>query len=511
MPGRPRSGRLPIRPAVRVAEWAVVGGCAMFVYFWRLGTEAWFVDEFVYTRAGREYVDGRFTTNLEHPPLGKYLIGAGELLLHDRWLGSRGAAATAGVVTGIAVALLAARIAGHRAALAAAAVYWLLPHRIPLWTAQDAIGPKIERYALLDPFAAMFVALALLAGWEWIRCGRWRWVVATGTAVGLAAAAKVPGGLVGPVIVAAALVAHRARPLRAFLQAAGATVAALAAFAACYLPLGPRGGLDAIRSMWTFQHLHARNGHLVYAGGRSWLHAPWWANGYWQTESYGPLVSLTLLVAAGTAVTIGARPAALYLAAALAASYLGVSVLARLALPFYYLVWQPALAALAGIGVSAIARRRWSGPILAFLVIPGLLSAGHLVGTVATLRPDGYASLPALLGPASRSGLVVVDGYPQTAGRYLPGWHVAGPAALTSGRRIAAVVVDPAVEQRAPSRTLAAWLAATGPYRTTVHTGTLTVYLVNGPQGRTAPADVTTDAGATASGSTETDARASSL
>jgi hypothetical protein len=110
------------------------------------------------------------------------------------------------------------------------------------------------------------------------------------------------------------------------------------------------------------------------------------------------------------------------------------------------------------------------GPVRVLDANGTLVSAVHLVGAVASLHPEGYAALPALLRPGEPAGVVVVHGYPQTAGRYLPGRHVVGPGVLRSGAPVAAVVVDPAMDLRAPDPALDRWLAANTTRYTAVHT-----------------------------------------
>ena len=66
----------------------------------RLGAHEGFSwDESYYVPAAREYLDGNFTSNFEHPPLAKWAIAAGIELLGDDPSGWRLAAVAAGVVT----------------------------------------------------------------------------------------------------------------------------------------------------------------------------------------------------------------------------------------------------------------------------------------------------------------------------------------------------------------------------------------------------------------------------
>lgn len=103
-------------------------------------------DEVYYVPAAREFLEGRVTRNLEHPPVAKYLIAESISLLGDHPLGWRAASAVAGAVT---VALIDAIAIGLGAAPLAALFATLI-------TLLNILQFVQSRIAMLDTFMMMF-------------------------------------------------------------------------------------------------------------------------------------------------------------------------------------------------------------------------------------------------------------------------------------------------------------------------------------------------------------------
>ncbi|MBO1902290.1 phospholipid carrier-dependent glycosyltransferase [Leucobacter weissii] len=137
---------------------------------------------------------GDAPSTIAHPPLGKWLIGLGILLLGpDGGWGWRIAAALAGVAT-VAVTMR---------------LGWLMTRS--LWVsavaglvlAVDGVHVALSRVGLLDGFLTLFVALGALLLWRGALGGvpgtarraphRWPWLLAAGLAFGAATAIKWSG------------------------------------------------------------------------------------------------------------------------------------------------------------------------------------------------------------------------------------------------------------------------------------------------------------------------------
>lgn len=150
------AGRAATRRRVRrVSAWLVPAGLTVLagaLRFHRLGVparryfdEVHYVDEAVALLAAG--VEDGFTV---HPPVGKWLIGAGIAVFGNNPFGWRAAVALAGTLTVLVVYLAAARLLRHRGIAALAA----------LLVAVDGLAFTMSRIAMLDAFVALGVTTA---------------------------------------------------------------------------------------------------------------------------------------------------------------------------------------------------------------------------------------------------------------------------------------------------------------------------------------------------------------
>lgn len=447
------------RPSERVRRsigLAALVAVALPAYGFRLGTRSWFVDEAVYVEAGRAYVDGRWELNREAPPLAKYAIGLGDRVFGAGPTSDRIVPALVGLALVAAVFELGRRLVGFWAGLLAAGLYAAVPH--PLRLAGYLIIPdRIDRHALLDPMAALLALAALAAGWRWASRASWGWAVATGALVGAAAGAKLPGGLVAPVIVGLVLVTGHDR--RRLAQVVVVALAAVATLALAYAPFGSVAD-DAIREGIDYQRGHAASGHLVKLAGEVRNEAPWWAHLWYHWESDGPLVLAGLAVGVSAAWS-GAVPRRIagYLTAAVVVPFAGLAT-SPIALPHYRMIWLPQLFLLAGLGLHgwltgprAPGRRLLAGLALASLGAAATVGAVRL----ATAEVGDYRlAADRLVAAGVAAGPVVVAGYPHVVDAYLPDVEVRGSAGGAVDGRPVAVIVDPVVADRMPFPVLVA-------------------------------------------------------
>ncbi len=472
--------------AARLAGAAGLVGYGALLSFRRLGTPAWHVDEQVYATAGRAYWRGDFRLNPQHPPLGKEIIGAAQAAFGPTLTAARLPAAAAALAGGLLLWLWLSRAGAPAAGPLAAALWWSLPSVVAFPEALP--GPVTAlptRYALLDPLAGFLALGALAVGWWWVRTGRWTAAAGSGVLLGLAVATKLPAGLVGVVAVLAGTAAalHRpGRPLRRLLRAGGQaatwSLAAAGAGLAAYAPMGRDGAVASFAAGWRIQREHGRGGHLVTVAGQRYFHPPWWTLGWWQHASWGAAVTAVaaLAVVAGLAL----RPALTgYLAAACLLPLTLLVPLADLALPHYPVLWRGPLIGAVAVGAVAGAgwlRRHAGGwvavAVLAAVLAPVGLLAGRTAAATLTLRPAGYAALPAVVPP----GDVWLVGQPAVARAYLPGHRLGPPPRpLPAAARPAAVVLDAMSTVRGADRRAADWARARG-YRV-VRTDTLEIWV----------------------------------
>ena len=401
---------------------AVLLAAGVFTSLWRLEAASWNFDELAYRKAGLQYAHGDYKYNLEHPFLGKQLIGISMALLGDTRLGARLPAALLTLGTGLILLSLGTWLDGFGTGLTTAATWWLLPR------APGVLEANIGRYALLEPVTLFFEAAALALAWSWVRTGR-AWVAAAaGAAVGLAASSKLTGLLVLPAV----LLAVGSTPRSWRVRLAQASVLALAmavGFLGPYLAAGP-AGLSAIGHAFKYQAIHATRGHLQFIAGHASLRPPWWSGFWWQTQYLGVAGTVALWAASLTGLmsTWRTRPrVAVFVTASFAVPVAAVCM-APLQLPHYHLAFSVGQALAAGLGLAAawrqITRRpsSWrSGAALAVIVTLALVALGSM-RAIATLRPGDYRAAAQFLRVhgLDRSAVLVL-GYPEVMSAELPG------------------------------------------------------------------------------------------
>jgi hypothetical protein len=433
---------------------AVLIAAGVFTSLWRLEASSWNFDELAYRKAGLQYMHGTYRYNLEHPLLGKQLIGMSMAVLGDTRLGARLPAALLTLGTGLVLLALGTWLDGLGTGLTTAATWWLLPR------APGVLEANIGRYALLEPVTLFFGAVALALGWSWVRTGRPWLPAAAGAAVGLAASSKLTGVLVLPAVLLA--VGSAPRPWRVRLTQAGVLALAMTVgVLGPYLAAG-RAGLSAIGHAFEYQAIHATRGHLQFVAGHAALRPPWWSGFWWQAQYLGAAGTIALWAASltGLMLTWRTRPR---MAVFVTASF-GVPVaavcMAPLQLPHYHLAWSVGQALAAGLGLAAawrqITRRpgSWrSGAALAVIGTLALVALGSL-HAIATLRPGDYRAAAQFLRVhgLDRSAVLVL-GYPEVMRAELPGAPIVNArrnvrASDRSWRQYDVLVIDSFIAKR---------------------------------------------------------------
>jgi 4-amino-4-deoxy-L-arabinose transferase-like glycosyltransferase len=400
---------------------AGLGLLSGFVFFYRLGTPSWNTDELLYKQLGLEYLSGDFT-NWYGPYLGVYLIGIVPSLFD---VGSTGAVrvvpALGGLATGAVLFLFGRRLAGFWAGVLALALWTLVPHA-SVMDGEPLAEIKIERFALLDVFLALFYTSALFAGWRWTARGSWRWAAATGSLAGLAMACKLIGCLVLVPIVVLALMTPRVDRERVAQVALVIALCPLVLLAS-FLPALPDMG-SRLETMIDFARAQSASGKpVIIAGDLTAPTPPWWSEAWFMWEGVGPLAIVPLMALASTGAGLVSRRIAIYLGLAVLVPFAFLATLVALALPHYYYVWLPPLTLLAALGLQ-----RLFGGGRALRVVAAVLSVSLAIAAVDTLvravrvRPADYRLAAMVVGRAQLDHpQVTVSGYVPVLGAYLPG------------------------------------------------------------------------------------------
>lgn len=413
----------------------VVGG---FDLLFRLGAPDWSTDEVTYKNAGwTAFHGGGMLADYETPPLAKHIIGVFEILFGRSEVPVRISAVVAAILTGVFLALIARRVAGDWAALATAAVWFALPHPGAF---------KLERFALLDVFMAMFTTLGVLFAVLWGGSQKWRWVVAAGIALGLATACKQPGALT-LVPVAIFVLALGGFSVRSFLQLSALTAAAVGGFVAAYIPVLDQMP-DQVKYMVDFQSHQRARGHLVLVGSHVYVHPPWWTTLLWQWDASWVLALCYSAVIATAVVIAARRDFNMALLLGVLVTNIGFfAFVSRNVLQHYPYAWAPVLAVIAGLAICDLARRGGLARIGALVIALALvIPAVQLIDRTARIRRTDYAAAAVLLratvGTAPR---VVLLGYSNVLLSYLPKSRPVGDSAVGS---VDAVVLDSNVTDR---------------------------------------------------------------
>jgi 4-amino-4-deoxy-L-arabinose transferase-like glycosyltransferase len=397
---------------VRFRFWipfVLIAAVALVLLTWHLGDAPWATDEPVYRNAAAAIYDyGNWTQNLEHPPLGKLVIGASMQLFgeHEAWA-VRLPSALATLIGGALLAALAwvmlERVDRSRAQIAAVATFatWtLLPHPDPSF--------DVSRLGYLDALMTMFAAGALLTAWLWQRAWSWRWAVATGVLVGLALATKFPAAFVLAGV--ALLVVRRddAPARRRALQLAALALVALIIALIPWLPLGA----DVPHALRFAVAMQRREVHqtIELAGHTYRDGAPAWAQLWWQWHAWPVFAILELIALIAAWWTLPRRAAVLVWATVLIP--FSVFTAGGRILPHWQAAWQLGMAVLIGSMVGwCFTRARTHayarvGGIIVVIVL--LVTAGRAVQQRAP-GESVQMRIASALAPADVAGGYVLD------------------------------------------------------------------------------------------------------
>jgi predicted membrane-bound dolichyl-phosphate-mannose-protein mannosyltransferase len=268
---------------------------SLFNFFYNIDAESFYTDEVIYSQAGIEYLQGAFTRNLEHPFLGKYLIGLSLRLLGKSDLNARLPCALFGFLTGLVLCFFvkelteprrsrqqaspgeSQRIAG---AQSVPSNFYVGLIAIVLWSTSPLVL-WVSRRAILDAFLVFFFTLSLFMFWRFLRSDKIKYALAGGISLGLALSCKLTAAVIFAILLAYLAVGERRIPKPATLSglALALLIGSLILFAS-YAPM--RDNLSQVfRVMGEHWSVEQRQGHRVIVGGMIYDKQPWWTYLYW--------------------------------------------------------------------------------------------------------------------------------------------------------------------------------------------------------------------------------------
>lgn len=270
---------------------------SLFNFFYNLDAESFYTDEVVYSLCGLEYLQGNFTRNLDHPFLGKYLIGLSLRLLGKSDFSARFPCALFGFLAGVVLFFFAKELTNFYFGLVAVSLWSSSP--IILW---------ISRRAILDSFLVFFVTLSLYVFWRFFNKGETRYALLGGISLGLALSCKLMAAVVVPILLVyiafLSIKERRAPKLALLIKLALALLVVLTIFLLVYAPVLGRLG-SVLRFMAQFLRWHQQHGHRVVVHGVIYDKPPWWAYLYWYWHGDSPYLqsySPGLLIMLGMAI-----------------------------------------------------------------------------------------------------------------------------------------------------------------------------------------------------------------
>ena len=411
------------RPWVGILLLAFCLLYSFFNFFFNLEAESFYYDEVVYSMSGMEYLQGDFTRNWEHPFLGKYLMGLSLRLFGRSDFSARLPSALFGFLTGIVIYFFAKEVTNPWCGLAAVCLWSTSP--IVLW---------VSRRAILDAPFVFFFTLSWYLFWRFFQTKSTSHALLGGITLGLAAAAKLVGVLLVPILFLY-LVFVGIRDKESLRPAALsklilALVVALLLFLLTYAPVLNRLG-PIFRVMSEHWQLEQRVGHRDVVNGVIYDKQPWWTYLYWYWKgyplylpSYTPGVLILLGLAIGFALLRGDN--------------VDVFLLLSLLLPFCYLsfyltykmfryadILEPPLAILVASFIFAVGssfkERKYAYRVASLALIAVLIMAMiHSTGNIQAEEENRYKAIAYYLLPRIREEeTIFVWGYTNVMSWYM--------------------------------------------------------------------------------------------
>jgi len=484
---------------------------AVFQNFYHLAVAPILSDEPSYTAMGWLYAHWSqiaesakqpAVSNFEHPPLAKMLFGAAQTLVGNPSItAARAVSATFTVGAAMLLAWWLGRVAGRWIGLLAGGMLALIPM---------SVDPQVTRFgrtAMLDPVAEFFMLASVVVIWFWFRStGRRSWwlAVLAGLSIGLATGTKENGflGAVGPVALGMVWAVRSLGRLRVRVaQSAVATVVAVLVFAGCYLPFGDVRG--RIEYLVRFGATHSAAGHTVGFAGMVSDHPVWWANLWFAGHGVGTTLALVMAVTAVAAVILRHDRLVWWCVAALVVPFIFHCFVAGVVLPFYWVMWMPALIALSSLGIGALITLGKRATSMPRRLVPLLIATVALLGVVVTsgaelvhvggLELEGASRVPYLRTSLALHGSILTSGtYVAELTPSLPGTPllIAVPADL---RRVDTVLLGQPRCRTLTDRGVRALVQANlglGTLREAQSDRLLRVYVATGPLHAPTPAQI---------------------
>jgi len=447
---------------VKVMATSGVFAYSLFNFFYNVDAESFYTDEVIYSLAGMEYLQGRFTRNLEHPFVAKYIIGLPLRLLGKSDLNARLPCALFGFLTGIVLCFFVKELinfgrsrfvaadgpvrprpqgrpqrGAQRDSQQAATIqcdpssFYIGLIAVALWSTSTLVL-WVSRKAILDAFLVFFFTLSLFMFWRFFRSDDVKYALGGGMSLGLALSCKLMAAIFAPVLLTYVTISERRIPKPATLgKLALALLIALLIVFASYAPVRDDLGrvFGVMSEHWSIEQ---GKGHRNIVAGVIYNKQPWWTYLYWYWRGYIPYwrpyaLELLLLYGAGLCFALVRRGKSdLFLLSAFLLPFVYLSFYLSFKMYRYAAVFEPPLIIMAcSFMSSAISylrqRRTYLRLTAASLLILVLLRPMALTAWRTFYQEETeYKAAARFLRPSLREGdTILVWGYTDVMEWYL--------------------------------------------------------------------------------------------
>jgi 4-amino-4-deoxy-L-arabinose transferase-like glycosyltransferase len=414
------------RRATRLILVVVLAGAAGLRFlnlYWGLADGIWFLDEqLMWGPRMAAFRSLGWTSfgcpDFTYPTLYGYLGGLSAWMVSGfgwpvlrsapdmlAWL--RTVSALAGCCTVVVIARTGTSMYGSRVGVAAAAFIAVAPLEV-----------MQTHYASVDPLLVLLTTVVLAASWRIVERGTAGAAALAGLALGLAAATKYTGVLVGTAIAwAVGERAWRDRSVRTFVVL-GAV--ALVAFAVSFVAACPPCliHLDAVLAILSFFRTYGTS--CIASNNCVTPNIGWWGHRWLEyivaILPYGLGLPLALLAFAGVGVAVARRTVADRIVLAMLLPYFIYTGYFSVAFPRYTLPLFPALALLAAAALGRVGRARMMAVVAGIVVAYGAALSASQVGRYTWQQQEEVAAWldgqRTRLRPSEQH--VAIPGYTQT-------------------------------------------------------------------------------------------------
>jgi len=252
-----------------------------FLFIYKLDYPYFFTDEVLYTTVGHEYVMGKFENNLQHPLIGKYIVGLVTLFSKNNVFFLRLPYAIMGILSALIVYLIVNKYYGEKFGMVGALLYVSFPFVY-----------ETTRMVMFESPMHLFWLLFHFFFLSFLDKEEKKFLVPTGIFLGLSIATKIPSILLYPfvLIIYIFYLVYKRKKLsikKVFSTIFPIYAISVATYGITYVPIPLSSNIVNVAKE-TLKVFLGRNSegkeHVI--NGMVYTKSPWWTYGYFISKSY---------------------------------------------------------------------------------------------------------------------------------------------------------------------------------------------------------------------------------